>query len=430
MKRILISESQVRGLLYEALSVDATFNKFYANSMSRDDFEKIIRADPTYGGGEQMGKYSQWLLTMVKKNKLNIDQLPKATELLNKYNLNKNKFKSKNIDDYKSVDDLYNEYESMEDELSSSSKRSQEQEAKRGAKKVYEDSEWLVIVPETQEASCYYGKGTQWCTAAVESQNYFDNYNDNGDLYININKKTKEKYQFHFEREEFRDAQNEDLTELSQDNGESIAEYCGFTEGLIKFYEDGPDYSGVLNEVDIKIDIECVSCEKSYYYTNKYGSNEIVSYDGEVDYNIEEIEIYENNASNYFIFNDKLLIDKNSDLIIYNLTDNTYIDDYEYNQWIKNDNEEFLEKYFNETFLDEYIESGQLGGVKSKNDLDDDDKEKLFYDFFRDLDVSCQEFKLERNHEYDGYSFLCDCYCECYDIEFRITLKLYFNEIY
>ena len=38
------------------------------------------------------------------------------------------------------------------------------------------------------------------------------------------------------------------MTELSQDNGESIAQYCGFTDGLIKFYENGIDDIGFLVE--------------------------------------------------------------------------------------------------------------------------------------------------------------------------------------
>lgn len=144
MKRV-ITESDIRRIvkkvLNEALTVDATYNKFYANSMSKEDFDKIIAADPTYNGGEQMGKFSQWLLSMVKKNKLNLNQLQQASSLLSNYNLNKGKFKSNNIDDYKSVDDLYNEFSSMKDELKTTSKRSQEKDVKKDVKKVYEDSE-------------------------------------------------------------------------------------------------------------------------------------------------------------------------------------------------------------------------------------------------------------------------------------------------
>jgi len=35
-----------------------------------------------------------------------------------------------------------------------------------------------------QEAACYLGQGTQWCTAATYSDNYFDHYNEVGGLII------------------------------------------------------------------------------------------------------------------------------------------------------------------------------------------------------------------------------------------------------
>lgn len=33
-----------------------------------------------------------------------------------------------------------------------------------------------MLVPLSREASCFYGKGTQWCTAATTGKNYFDGY--------------------------------------------------------------------------------------------------------------------------------------------------------------------------------------------------------------------------------------------------------------
>ena len=37
---------------------------------------------------------------------------------------------------------------------------------KLGAEKIYDDSKYLVVVPKTFEASCYYGSGTKWCTTS------------------------------------------------------------------------------------------------------------------------------------------------------------------------------------------------------------------------------------------------------------------------
>jgi antitoxin component HigA of HigAB toxin-antitoxin module len=61
-------------------------------------------------------------------------------------------------------------------------------EIKKDVEKIYEDENWLILTPKTEEAAKYYGKNTRWCTAA-EKDNYFDQYNKDGPLYILINKK-------------------------------------------------------------------------------------------------------------------------------------------------------------------------------------------------------------------------------------------------
>lgn len=77
---------------------------------------------------------------------------------------------------------------------------------KGDAEVVYEDNDVRVIHPKDKAAACYYGQGTRWCTAATKGENYFDNYNRNGPLYIIIPKKPKyqgEKYQLHINEQQF-----------------------------------------------------------------------------------------------------------------------------------------------------------------------------------------------------------------------------------
>jgi hypothetical protein len=65
-----------------------------------------------------------------------------------------------------------------------------------------------IVVPEDQNAACYYGQGTRWCTAATKGSNYFGHYSKEGPLYILLPKQPKydgEKYQLHFESEQFMD---------------------------------------------------------------------------------------------------------------------------------------------------------------------------------------------------------------------------------
>lgn len=65
----------------------------------------------------------------------------------------------------------------------------------KDAKQVYSYGDWVVIVPLTQDASCKYGAGTKWCTAASQSKNYFADYfhDKKVTLLYFINKKTNEK---------------------------------------------------------------------------------------------------------------------------------------------------------------------------------------------------------------------------------------------
>ena len=75
----------------------------------------------------------------------------------------------------------------------------------------------MLLTPKTEEAAKYYGKNTRWCTAA-ENNNYFDQYNKDGPLYILINKKVPdEKYQFHFQTEQYMDSRDSAINALMYD---------------------------------------------------------------------------------------------------------------------------------------------------------------------------------------------------------------------
>ena len=57
----------------------------------------------------------------------------------------------------------------------------------QGGNVVYEDDRFFIVNPLTQEASCYYGKGTKWCTAA-DSNHQFNQYNQDGKLFYILDK--------------------------------------------------------------------------------------------------------------------------------------------------------------------------------------------------------------------------------------------------
>ena len=51
-----------------------------------------------------------------------------------------------------------------------------------GGNVVYSDDKYFIVNPLTHSASCYYGKGTKWCTTS-ESPEQFINHNSDGKLF-------------------------------------------------------------------------------------------------------------------------------------------------------------------------------------------------------------------------------------------------------
>jgi len=77
----------------------------------------------------------------------------------------------------------------------------QVEKAKGNVSEFYNDEDVRIIIPKDKTSACYYGQGTQWCTASTKSTNYFNRYNKQGKLYIILPKEPEhegEKYQLHF----------------------------------------------------------------------------------------------------------------------------------------------------------------------------------------------------------------------------------------
>lgn len=232
-KTIVLTESQMFDLLIEAASIKDIHDKYYQN-IPYLTYEAIISSDPTYNEDkpDKMGKYGKWLLALYQKGNLHQEDLDKVKEYLSYFVKFNNKIEQKDISKVSSVSELYDIVRPfIEDPEQATSNQDAIRKIKAGADKVYEDDRWLVIVPNTEEAACYYGKGTQWCTAATESDNRFDWYNKEGKLYINIDKQNNHKYQFHFEIGEFNDERNERI-DLPVD------EELGLSPSLVSFYAD------------------------------------------------------------------------------------------------------------------------------------------------------------------------------------------------
>jgi hypothetical protein len=72
----------------------------------------------------------------------------------------------------------------------------------------------ILLSPKNEMVSCYYGVNSSWCTAN-EKNNLFKEYDPRGNIYIWFDKVLKDKYQFHFEKNEFKNRQNKEISKDS-----------------------------------------------------------------------------------------------------------------------------------------------------------------------------------------------------------------------
>ena len=220
-KKINLNELReiIKDIINEA-TADEIKTKYYPD-ITQEIFNNIVNVDKITSNLEngKIGNYAKWLLNLYKKNNLKLEDLYKAEEYLPIFDkLSKaNKLEIKDINKYKSLSELYNVIADYVGNNKTISKQDEIRKEKSGSKKIYEDNRFLVIQPLTEEAACYYGKGTQWCTASTDGNNMFNSYNSIGPLYIIMDKTKRnklgdyEKYQIHFETAQFMDSSDNDI---------------------------------------------------------------------------------------------------------------------------------------------------------------------------------------------------------------------------
>jgi len=185
--------------------------KYYSN-IPDENFTKIVSADTVSSNLQKdvLGKYAKWLLNLYQRKSLKMEDLYKAEEYIAIFDKSAkmNKLADIDLNHYKSLPEMYRVIQPF---VKTKSKTEKERKIKtKEAEKLYEDEAFVVIHPKTKAASCFYGKGTQWCTAA-KKHNSFRYYNKRGKLYIVIDKRNGKKYQFHPATKSFMDEEDEAL---------------------------------------------------------------------------------------------------------------------------------------------------------------------------------------------------------------------------
>jgi ADP-ribose pyrophosphatase YjhB (NUDIX family) len=87
----------------------------------------------------------------------------------------------KNIDSFKEIFEWeHSIYKANQDERERDEMKKREAGAKETTDYVHDDDDVMMVRPNSEDASCYYGRGTTWCISATQSRNWFDEYSGKG----------------------------------------------------------------------------------------------------------------------------------------------------------------------------------------------------------------------------------------------------------
>lgn len=229
--------------LINEVTADEKYEKQYINKLDRALFDKAVELDPTSVGQNKVGKYTDWII----KNKA--WEHPALKYMLSRYDKLKSnldlEFRDINKLDLAKLNNVMDQAY-QDGKLISKKEKSQERKEKAADEStiMYDKNGWMIVVPETEFASQYFGAGSDWCTARQEhGRCMFDNYNRRGTLYIVYNKETKEKWQLFVgddgKEHEYRNSDN---------NNFNVNE--AFPKGVLDFMKenDFPENGAVTDE--------------------------------------------------------------------------------------------------------------------------------------------------------------------------------------
>lgn len=326
--------------------------KKYFPKLSNEQLKSIIAMDPTYKGGDQLGQYSKWIIRLIYNNIKNIEAQNQYQELLKRFPdginpktgqkfqapkmlpeiKNEDQYKIKNtlklydtlkkeikqpLDNFKTLGELDNAIRQVQqkgvptDELALKRYNIFQKASKKGLKIVFEDDKWVVGIPTTKESSCMFGDDTSWCTTSPGGH-YYENYTNEGPLYINLNKETGELYQFHFESGSFMNESDESISFVNlvddnkalkafyYDNVLKVDEKLSNPKELSKYFSYLENIQNDGEYITGKIDFDNIECYQTRYYSRDSLSKEFISsvlngvaslnfYD---NYSIDDVDYY------------------------------------------------------------------------------------------------------------------------------------------
>jgi hypothetical protein len=426
---------KILDVLMEELLLELSGKEIYQKYYSKIPYETfldIVMADPKTnidGTGEllSLGKYAKMLLSFYQKGTLRDDDLVKAEEYLGYvylHNVAVEINKLRNLGDLYKVVQRYIIEDTLEfKEILNALVLGEDY------KLLHQGKDWDFYQPLTIKGASYLGFSTEWCTTWGEyclnkknrdRENYFLRYHTKGPIFIIVNKiNPTDKYQFHFETNQYMDKTDKRINLPSFWFGKDEVKHYFFPSLIRKTTEEElksefarlsilPDEDGMeiikksLGTVDNPLIVAILNMDNDALEDlinddNRNGSVDV--YDGRLIIQVDDVNIGEAEGVNNSI-NQYRGEASNGWEWVHSDIENKYSDDEEYSS----DIEGIFTNYYNEN---KYELSDELG-VRSieeftrdyfPNYVSNEDLRDYFVDDITDL--SYRSYENENDKEAD-----------------------------
>ena len=169
--------------------VEDVRNKHFAGTSPGSSLEKIYYNEIVPGSAEinPNHKYLDWISKNWSPSDVSEEgdmehNLKEILLAVSKFDNQSQRLEIKDLNQYRDIDQLFDALK----KVGETARRSVD--ITGDVEKIYEDNRFVVVSPKTHTASCYYGAGTKWCTAAKDTTSHFSTYKGSGELYYIIDK--------------------------------------------------------------------------------------------------------------------------------------------------------------------------------------------------------------------------------------------------
>ena len=153
--------------------------KKYSSKFNEEDLDFILNISDLVDFNH---KYTDFVLKNTDGDgELDTDELEHFVGLIKDFDKYQSQLPKKDINQYVSLNEL-------EKVILYIRGKNKEKELEKQAKKIYEDDKFVILKPQTEEASCKYGSNTKWCVTSKGSGHFQRYTSGRQSLYFIINK--------------------------------------------------------------------------------------------------------------------------------------------------------------------------------------------------------------------------------------------------